>query len=100
MAYLMGLAKDYQKQSEDELNVAIQTYDTVRAALLTDRHIRRLDDDLAKYEEEQMTGPRVAQAAGASASGASAVATAQDKEPSGASAAVSALAALDKRGSL
>ncbi|KAJ3398982.1 hypothetical protein HDV05_002143, partial [Chytridiales sp. JEL 0842] len=25
-----------------------------------DRHIRRLDDDLAKYEEEQMTGPRVA----------------------------------------
>lgn len=24
-----------------------------------DRHIRRLDDDLAKFEEEQMTGPKM-----------------------------------------
>lgn len=23
-----------------------------------DRHIRRLDEDLAKFEEEQMTGPK------------------------------------------
>jgi hypothetical protein len=25
-----------------------------------DRHIRRLDEDLMKYEEEQMTGPKAA----------------------------------------
>ncbi|KAJ3213179.1 Inhibitor of growth protein 5 [Dinochytrium kinnereticum] len=46
--------RDYLKHGEDKVALAIQTYD------LVDRHIRRLDEDLAKYDEEQMTGPKIA----------------------------------------
>ncbi|KAJ3023296.1 UNVERIFIED_CONTAM: Inhibitor of growth protein 5 [Siphonaria sp. JEL0065] len=53
--YLTGIFKEYLKHGEDKVALAVQTYDMV------DRHIRRLDDDLAKYEDEQMTGPRAHQ---------------------------------------
>ncbi|KAI9104552.1 inhibitor of growth protein 4-like protein [Phlyctochytrium arcticum] len=43
--------KDTLKHGEDKVALAVQTYDMV------DRHIRRLDDDLNKFEEEQLTGP-------------------------------------------
>ncbi|CAG8509316.1 12716_t:CDS:1, partial [Acaulospora colombiana] len=39
------------KFAEERVSLATSTYDTV------DRHIRRLDDDLQKFEDEQMTGP-------------------------------------------
>ncbi|CAG8508903.1 9471_t:CDS:2 [Ambispora gerdemannii] len=39
------------KNGEEKVSLATSTYDTV------DRHIRRLDDDLQKFEDEQMTGP-------------------------------------------
>ncbi|CAG8740357.1 3998_t:CDS:1 [Cetraspora pellucida] len=39
------------KYAEERVSLATSTYDTV------DRHIRRLDDDLQKFEDEQMTGP-------------------------------------------
>ncbi|KAJ3092699.1 Inhibitor of growth protein 4, partial [Quaeritorhiza haematococci] len=45
--------KECLKHGEDKVALAVQTYDMV------DRHIRRLDDDLAKFEEEQMTGPKL-----------------------------------------
>ncbi|KAJ3105919.1 Inhibitor of growth protein 5 [Phlyctochytrium bullatum] len=51
---LTKIFKDYLKHGEDKVTLAIQTYE------LVDKHIRRLDEDLSKYEEEQMTGPRVA----------------------------------------
>ncbi|KAI8914560.1 hypothetical protein EDD86DRAFT_244750 [Gorgonomyces haynaldii] len=38
-----------------EVDLAVETFDTV------DRHIQRLDDDLARFEEEQLTGPKVQQ---------------------------------------
>jgi hypothetical protein len=41
------------KHGEEKLALATQTYDMV------DRHIRRLDDDLLKFEEEQLVSPRV-----------------------------------------
>ena len=37
---------------KEKVKMATQIYD------LVERHIRRLDDDLIKFEEEQMTGPR------------------------------------------
>ncbi|KAI9330523.1 hypothetical protein BDR26DRAFT_871448 [Obelidium mucronatum] len=52
---LTAIFKEYLKHGEDKVALAVQTYDMV------DRHIRRLDDDLAKYEDEQMTGPRAHQ---------------------------------------
>ncbi|RKO88760.1 hypothetical protein BDK51DRAFT_27464, partial [Blyttiomyces helicus] len=45
--------KDTLKYGEEKVALASQTYDMV------DRHIRRLDDDLAKFEKEQMTGPKM-----------------------------------------
>ncbi|KAI8923545.1 inhibitor of growth proteins N-terminal histone-binding-domain-containing protein [Entophlyctis helioformis] len=50
---LSGLFKGCLKHGHDKVALAMQTYDMV------DRHIRRLDEDLAKYEEEQMTGPKI-----------------------------------------
>ena len=35
------------------MDMAIRMYDMV------DKHIQRLDDDLAKFEEEQLTGPKL-----------------------------------------
>ncbi|KAJ3230891.1 Inhibitor of growth protein 5 [Chytriomyces hyalinus] len=52
IAALTTIFKEYLKHGEDKVALAVQTYDMV------DRHIRRLDDDLAKYEDEQLTGPR------------------------------------------
>ncbi|KAJ3104632.1 Inhibitor of growth protein 5 [Phlyctochytrium planicorne] len=54
---ITGILKEYLKHGEDKVALAIQTYE------LVDRHIRRLDEDLLKYEEEQMTGPKIASAA-------------------------------------
>ncbi|TPX69129.1 hypothetical protein SpCBS45565_g02671 [Spizellomyces sp. 'palustris'] len=54
VALLQNIAKSFKdtlKHGEDKVALAVQTYDMV------DRHIRRLDDDLNKFEEEQMTGP-------------------------------------------
>jgi hypothetical protein len=48
-----ALLKDCLKHGEEKVQLAVQTYDMV------DRHIKRLDDDLAKFEEEQMTGPKL-----------------------------------------
>ncbi|KAI8810409.1 inhibitor of growth protein 4-like protein [Cladochytrium replicatum] len=45
--------KETLKHGEDKVSLAMQTYDMV------DRHIRRLDDDIQKFQEEQMTGPRL-----------------------------------------
>ncbi|KAJ3190852.1 Inhibitor of growth protein 5, partial [Entophlyctis luteolus] len=45
IASLTALFKEYLKHGEDKVALAVQTYDMV------DRHIRRLDDDLAKYED-------------------------------------------------
>jgi hypothetical protein len=43
------------KHSEDKVTLACQTYDIV------DKHIRRLDEDLMKFEDElTMTGPKIA----------------------------------------
>ncbi|KAJ3190166.1 Inhibitor of growth protein 4 [Gaertneriomyces sp. JEL0708] len=39
--------KETLKHGEDKVALAVQTYDTV------DRHVRRLDDDLDKFEEDQ-----------------------------------------------
>ncbi|KAJ3123850.1 Inhibitor of growth protein 5 [Nowakowskiella sp. JEL0407] len=41
------------KHGEDKVALAVQTYDMV------DRHIRRLDEDLEKFQDEQMTGPKL-----------------------------------------
>ncbi|RKP25396.1 inhibitor of growth proteins N-terminal histone-binding-domain-containing protein [Syncephalis pseudoplumigaleata] len=41
------------KHGEEKLALATQTYDMV------DRHIRRLDDDLQRFEEEQLVSPRI-----------------------------------------
>ncbi|KAJ3036442.1 Inhibitor of growth protein 5 [Rhizophlyctis rosea] len=54
---ISNLFKETLKHGEDKVALAIQTYDMV------DRHIRRLDDDLNKFEDEQMTGPRFLSAA-------------------------------------
>ncbi|CAI2161983.1 5056_t:CDS:2 [Funneliformis geosporum] len=55
---LGSLLTDSLKNGEERVSLATSTYDTV------DRHIRRLDDDLQKFEDEQMTGPgRVSPAA-------------------------------------
>ncbi|KAI9332921.1 hypothetical protein DFJ73DRAFT_855170 [Zopfochytrium polystomum] len=61
--HLTTIFKEYLKHGEDKVALAIQTYDMV------DRHIRRLDDDLGKYEEEQMTGPKMSQTVTANARG-------------------------------
>ncbi|EGF77561.1 hypothetical protein BATDEDRAFT_35913 [Batrachochytrium dendrobatidis JAM81] len=50
---ISALFKSCLKHGHDKVELAVQTYDMV------DRHIRRLDDDLMKFEEEQMTGPKV-----------------------------------------
>jgi len=39
------------RQGEEKVALATAAYDVV------DRHVRRLDDDLQKYEDEQMIGP-------------------------------------------
>ncbi|KAI8922422.1 inhibitor of growth proteins N-terminal histone-binding-domain-containing protein [Powellomyces hirtus] len=45
--------KETLRHGEEKVALAVQTYDMV------DRHVRRLDDDLHKFEEEQMTGPKL-----------------------------------------
>jgi hypothetical protein len=45
--------KSLIKHGQDKVKLATQTYDIV------EKHIRRLDADLAKFEEEQMTGPKL-----------------------------------------
>ncbi|KAJ2307010.1 hypothetical protein IWW55_001175, partial [Coemansia sp. RSA 2706] len=41
------------KHGEEKVALATQTYD------LVDKHIRKLDDDLARFEERQLTMPRL-----------------------------------------
>ncbi|KAI8852408.1 inhibitor of growth proteins N-terminal histone-binding-domain-containing protein [Chytridium lagenaria] len=55
--HLTRTLREYRKHGEEKVGLAIQAYD------LVDRHIRRLDEDLAKYDEEQMTGPKIASSA-------------------------------------
>ena len=40
------------QHGKEKVKMATSIYD------LVERHIRRLDEDLVKFEEEQMTGPR------------------------------------------
>lgn len=49
---LSGDFKEALRHGEEKVALASQTYEMV------DRHIRRLDEDLARYEEEMMTAPR------------------------------------------
>ena len=49
---LSKLFQDAAKFSEGKVKVAIDTYDIV------EKHVRRLDDDLRKFEDEQMTVPK------------------------------------------
>ncbi|KAI8818478.1 inhibitor of growth proteins N-terminal histone-binding-domain-containing protein [Fimicolochytrium jonesii] len=44
--------KETLRHGEEKVALAVQTYEMV------DKHCRRLDDDLSKFEEEQMTGPK------------------------------------------
>jgi hypothetical protein len=53
---LLKLQKQFKTLIEDhqeKVDLAITTYD------LVEKHIKRLDDDLLKFEEEQMTGPKL-----------------------------------------
>ncbi|KAI8902984.1 inhibitor of growth proteins N-terminal histone-binding-domain-containing protein [Globomyces pollinis-pini] len=53
MLRLVDSFKKLIKHGQDKVTLATQTYDMV------ERHIRRLDDDLMKFEEEQITGPKL-----------------------------------------
>ena len=50
---LLEKFKELIEFGNDKVRLATQTYDMV------EKHIRRLDEDLLKFEEEQMTGPKV-----------------------------------------
>ncbi|KAJ3295833.1 Inhibitor of growth protein 5 [Borealophlyctis nickersoniae] len=55
IAALQSIAAAFRetlRHGEDKVALAVQTYEMV------DKHIRRLDDDLGKFEDEQMTGPK------------------------------------------
>ncbi len=52
LALLSKLFREASAFSEDKVKVAIETYDIV------EKHVRRLDEDLRKFEEEQMTVPK------------------------------------------
>ncbi|KAF9435380.1 Inhibitor of growth protein 5 [Entomortierella beljakovae] len=56
------------RQGEEKVALATAAYDVV------DRHVRRLDDDLQKYEDEQMIGPGRLGNTSSSTSGAAAAA--------------------------
>ncbi|KAL2916250.1 hypothetical protein HK105_204341 [Polyrhizophydium stewartii] len=56
---LAALFKECLAHGQEKVSLAVRTYDMV------DRHIRRLDEDLAKFEEEQMTGPKMLPASSA-----------------------------------
>jgi hypothetical protein len=53
MAILMGSFKTLIGDGQEKVKLAAAAYDVV------EKHIRRLDEDLVKFEEEQMTGPKV-----------------------------------------
>ncbi|KAJ3358531.1 hypothetical protein HDU91_005200 [Kappamyces sp. JEL0680] len=53
MLRLMESFKVLIADGQEKVKLATETYDIV------ERHIRRLDDDLLKFEEEQMTGPKL-----------------------------------------
>lgn len=53
---MLKLTESYKKLIQDgqeKVKLATQTYDIV------EKHIRRLDEDLLRFEEEQMTGPKL-----------------------------------------
>lgn len=55
--WLQRLAKDFKealRHGEEKVALASQTYEMV------DRHIRRMDEDLARYDEEQLAASRAA----------------------------------------
>lgn len=56
---IMGLFKSLITHGEQKTKLATQTYDMVSVNNQVERHIRRLDSDLNKFEEEQMTGPKL-----------------------------------------
>ncbi|KAF9159164.1 hypothetical protein BGX20_003077, partial [Mortierella sp. AD010] len=75
------------RQGEEKVALATAAYDVV------DRHVRRLDDDLQKYEDEQMIGPG---RLGNTSSAISGTAAADRKEESS-NAAASATTASNKK---
>ena len=59
---LRSLAAHYQtaiQKGQDKVGGLIQMGMAVTMYDLVDKHILRLDDDLAKFEEEQLTGPKL-----------------------------------------
>jgi hypothetical protein len=53
--WLQKLTKDFKealKHGEEKVALASQTYEMV------DRHIRRMDEDLSRYDEEMLVAPR------------------------------------------
>ncbi|KAI7819847.1 inhibitor of growth proteins N-terminal histone-binding-domain-containing protein [Gamsiella multidivaricata] len=75
------------RQGEEKVALATAAYDVV------DRHVRRLDDDLQKYEDEQMIGPGRLGNTSSSASGA----TAADRKDESSNAATSANTTSNKK---
>ncbi|KAK3819783.1 MAG: inhibitor of growth proteins N-terminal histone-binding-domain-containing protein [Benniella sp.] len=77
------------RQGEEKVALATAAYDVV------DRHVRRLDDDLQKYEDEQMIGPGRLGNVGSTASGAATV----DRKEDSSNAATSSATTSNKKGS-
>ncbi|KAI8362053.1 inhibitor of growth proteins N-terminal histone-binding-domain-containing protein [Mortierella sp. GBAus27b] len=76
------------RQGEEKVALATAAYDVV------DRHVRRLDDDLQKYEDEQMIGPGRLGNVSSSASGA----TALDRKEESSNPATSNATSSNKKG--
>ncbi|KAG9323073.1 hypothetical protein KVV02_004625 [Mortierella alpina] len=77
------------RQGEEKVALATAAYDVV------DRHVRRLDDDLQKYEDEQMIGPgRLGNNTTSAASGS----TAADRKEDSSNAAGSSITNSNKKG--
>ncbi|KAK3809783.1 MAG: inhibitor of growth proteins N-terminal histone-binding-domain-containing protein [Linnemannia elongata] len=78
---------DSLRQGEEKVALATAAYDVV------DRHVRRLDDDLQRYEDEQMIGPGRLGNTGSAASGT----TATDRKDESTNAATSTTTASSKK---
>ncbi|ORZ11339.1 inhibitor of growth proteins N-terminal histone-binding-domain-containing protein [Lobosporangium transversale] len=76
------------RQGEEKVALATAAYDVV------DRHVRRLDDDLQKYEDEQMIGPGRLGNTNSITAGASTA----DRKDESASAVVASTATSNKKG--
>ncbi|KAG2177254.1 hypothetical protein INT43_007911, partial [Umbelopsis isabellina] len=54
---ISNLLNETVKRGEEKFALAKSTYDTVCTTLPIDRHCTRLDNDLQKFEDEQLIGP-------------------------------------------